>query len=86
MSTAQDKKVILPSVGHFINGQRIVDAGRSQAIFNPATGEAIRQVVLAETDTVKSAIDAAQNAFVDWRNSTPLSRARILFRFKELIE
>ena len=34
-------------VAHFINGQHVADSGRSQDVFNPATGEVVRQVALA---------------------------------------
>jgi malonate-semialdehyde dehydrogenase (acetylating)/methylmalonate-semialdehyde dehydrogenase len=75
-----------PLIGHFINGQRVLDAGNSLPVYNPATGQIIRQVVLAEPSTVRDAITAAEKAFPAWRNTTPLSRARVMFRFKELIE
>ena len=75
-----------PLIGHFINGQRVLDSGNSLPVYNPATGQIIRQVVLAEPSTVEDAITAAEKAFPEWRNTTPLSRARVMFRFKELIE
>tara|TARA_Y100000996_G_scaffold413347_1_gene401413 strand:- start:45 stop:1568 length:1524 start_codon:yes stop_codon:yes gene_type:complete len=75
-----------PLIGHFINGQRVLDSGNPLPVYNPATGQIIRQVVLAEPSTVEDAITAAEKAFPEWRNTTPLSRARVMFRFKELIE
>jgi len=75
-----------PLIGHLIDGQRVLDAGGAQPVYNPATGRIIRQVALAEADTVERAIAAAQAAFLEWRNTTPLSRARIMFRFKALVE
>jgi malonate-semialdehyde dehydrogenase (acetylating)/methylmalonate-semialdehyde dehydrogenase len=73
-------------VGHFINGRPVEDSQRTQDIFNPATGQAVRKVALASSATVEKAIAAAQAAFPDWRNTPPLKRARIMFRFKELLE
>jgi malonate-semialdehyde dehydrogenase (acetylating)/methylmalonate-semialdehyde dehydrogenase len=73
-------------VGHFINGERVADDGRSQDVFNPATGRAVRRVALAGRATVEEAIAAAEAAFPAWRNTPPLKRARIMFRFKELLE
>jgi malonate-semialdehyde dehydrogenase (acetylating)/methylmalonate-semialdehyde dehydrogenase len=73
-------------VGHFINGRRIAGAGRSQDVFNPATGRVVRQVALAGKETVEEAIAAAAAAFPAWRDMPPLKRARIMFRFKELLE
>jgi len=55
-------------------------------VYNPATGQAIRQVALAGKATVEAAIAAAAAAFPQWRDTPPLKRARIMFRFKELLE
>ena len=74
------------TVGHFINGRKVADHGRCQDVFNPATGQVARQVALASKLTVESAIAAAAAAFPAWRNTPPLKRARIMFRFKELLE
>ena len=73
-------------VGHYINGKRLADNDRTQDVFNPATGQAVRQVALAGKATVEQAVAAAQAAFPDWRDTPPLKRARIMFRFKELLE
>jgi malonate-semialdehyde dehydrogenase (acetylating)/methylmalonate-semialdehyde dehydrogenase len=74
------------TVGHFINGRRVADTARTQDVFNPATGRAVRQVALAGKATVEEAIAAAQAAFPEWRNTPAIKRARIMFRFKELLE
>ncbi len=74
------------TVGHFINGQAVADSERCQDVFNPATGKVVRQVALASKTTVETAIAAAEAAFPAWRNTPPLKRARVMFRFKELLE
>jgi len=74
------------NVGHFINGQMVSGQGRSQAVYNPATGQAVREVALASKTTVEEAIAAAEAAFPEWRDTPPIKRARIMFRFKELLE
>ena len=73
-------------VGHFINGQHVVDYDRTADVANPATGAITKQVALASKQTVEQVIAAAQTAFPAWRNTPPLKRARIMFRFKELLE
>jgi len=73
-------------VGHVINGQHISGEGRRQAVYNPATGDVVRQVALASKATVEDAIAAAEAAFPAWRDTPPARRARIMFRFKELLE
>ncbi|MDT8319817.1 MAG: CoA-acylating methylmalonate-semialdehyde dehydrogenase [Xanthomonadales bacterium] len=74
------------AVGHFINGSMVADEIRTQEIFNPATGRVLRRVALAGKATVEDAIAAAEAAFPAWRDTPPLKRARIMFRFKELLE
>ena len=76
----------LDTLGHFINGAAVADTARTQPVFNPATGRAVRQVALASKATVEQAIAAASAAFPAWRDTPPLKRARIMFRFKELLE
>ncbi|NRA71631.1 MAG: CoA-acylating methylmalonate-semialdehyde dehydrogenase [Gammaproteobacteria bacterium] len=74
------------TIGHLINGEMICNDSRSQNVFNPATGEATKKVALASKQTVEQAISAAQAAFPAWRNTPPIKRARVMFRFKELLE
>ena len=74
------------TVGHLINGSRCHEAERTQDIFNPATGEVSRQVAIASTETVEKAIAAAHAAYPAWRATPPAKRARVMFRFKELLE
>lgn len=76
----------MKTIGHLINGTLQADSGRTQDVYNPATGEVSKQVALASKATVEEAIAAAEAAFPAWRNTPPLRRARIMFRFKELLE
>ena len=72
---------------HYINGQKVEGtSGRFGDVFNPATGEVAARVPLASSSETASAIEAAAAAFPDWRNTPPLRRARVLFRFKELLD
>ncbi|MFB9887379.1 CoA-acylating methylmalonate-semialdehyde dehydrogenase [Balneatrix alpica] len=73
-------------VGHLINGQPRQDHERLQDVYNPSTGAVSKQVALAGLATVEEAIASAQAAFPAWRNTPPQKRARIMFRFKELLE
>lgn len=74
-------------VGHMINGSQFQGEGdRIQDVFNPATGMVTKQVALASKNTVEEAIAAAQAAFPAWRNTPPMKRARVMFRFKQLLE
>ncbi len=73
-------------IGHLINGEVCTDAARTQDVFNPATGQVARKVALASVETVEQAIASAQAAFPAWRNTPAIKRARVMFRFKELLE
>jgi malonate-semialdehyde dehydrogenase (acetylating)/methylmalonate-semialdehyde dehydrogenase len=76
----------LPIVGHLIGGKSVTTPSRSQEVFNPATGKAEKQVLLASKATVEDAIANAQAAFPAWRNTPPLKRARVMGNFKVLLE
>ena len=60
--------------------------GRRYPVYNPALGEKIRDVCFATSEEVDAAIVAANQAFHSWKKVTPLKRARILFKFRELLE
>ncbi len=76
----------MDTIGHLINGKIHTDTARTQDVFNPATGQVIRQVALASVETVEQAIESAQAAFPAWRNTPVIKRARVMFRFKALLE
>ena len=74
-------------IRHYINGRQVAGTnGRFGPVYNPATGEQSGQVPLAGADEVDAAVRAAQAAFPGWAATTPLRRARILFRFLQLLE
>jgi malonate-semialdehyde dehydrogenase (acetylating)/methylmalonate-semialdehyde dehydrogenase len=72
---------------HYIDGKPAESAsGRWGDVFNPATGERTRRVAFADTAAVDRAVAAATAAFPGWAATPPLTRARILFKFRELLE
>ncbi|CAO3457356.1 Malonate-semialdehyde dehydrogenase [inositol] (EC 1.2.1.18) [Azospirillum argentinense] len=74
-------------VPHLIGGTADAPAdSRSADIVNPATGETVGRVPLASRATVESAIAAAEAAFPAWRATPPAKRARVMFRFRQLLE
>ena len=72
--------------GHFIDGKIVHNSTQTQSVFNPASGEVTKQVCMADSDTVEDAIRSAHSAYPAWRKTPPLKRARILFKFKQLLE
>lgn len=77
----------MQTVGNFINGSTTLSSsGEFLPVINPASGEAIRQVTQSTHDEMLNAIASAHHAFPAWAATSPLRRARVLFRFKELLE
>ena len=76
-----------PILALWINGQHTKSrSSRFADVTNPASGEVIRQVPLANREDMESAVAAAKAAFPAWRDTTPLRRGRILNKFRELLE
>jgi len=74
-------------IGHWINGEHRSGAStRSGDVYNPATGKTTATLAYASADDTREAILAARAALPDWAARTPLSRARVMFRFKALME
>ncbi|WP_258224312.1 aldehyde dehydrogenase family protein, partial [Aeromonas sp. HMWF017] len=74
-------------VSNFINGQPQESRSERQgAIFNPACGKLQGSVGLSSAAECQEAIAIAERAFADWSQTPPLVRARVFFRFKELME
>lgn len=76
----------MQTIGHLIQGVAHHGGTRTQPVFNPATGAAIRTLQLADTATVEQAIASAHAAFPAWRATPPLKRARVMSKLKELLE
>ncbi|MCA8881829.1 MAG: CoA-acylating methylmalonate-semialdehyde dehydrogenase [Rhodobacteraceae bacterium] len=73
-------------IGHFINNARVAGtSGRSQPVYDPATGVSEKTVALASAAEVEAAIAAAAAAWPAWSKTPALRRARILDRFKTLL-
>ena len=71
---------------NYINGEWVESKGETKDVVNPATGRIIAKVPISTSDDIKAAVQASQEAFPDWRRTTPLARSRCLFRLKELLE
>ena len=76
----------VPLVKNFIDGEWVESKGEIKDVVNPAKYEVIAKVPISTKDEIDTAVEAAKAAFPDWRRTTPLARARCLFRLKELLE
>jgi len=73
-------------IQHLINGQTTSGGQRTQPVYNPATGQAIATLQLADKLTVEQAIASAHAAYPAWRATPPLKRARVMSKLKVLLE
>src|SRR6184192_3557989 len=84
MSTAVITDTRVP---HYINGQWIESkTSEWQDVTNPATGELLTRVPLANLSEVNAAIEAAAAAYPEWRRTPPEDRIQPLFKLKQLLE
>ncbi len=76
----------ITDITHYIGGVRQAGtSSRHQPVTNPATGEVTGRVLLANTADVNAAVAAAEAAFPAWADTPPIRRARIMFKFLELV-
>lgn len=72
---------------NYINGEWVEsESEQILDVVNPATQKTLAKVTMSTKDEVNAAVEAAREAFPEWRQTTPLARARYLFRLKELME
>ena len=73
-------------IQHLIDGQTTPGGQRTQPVYNPATGQVIATLQLADKLTVEQAIASAHAAYPAWRATPPLKRARVMSKLKVLLE
>jgi malonate-semialdehyde dehydrogenase (acetylating)/methylmalonate-semialdehyde dehydrogenase len=77
----------IKDIHHWVNGREVAGtSGRFGDVYNPALGSVASRVSFATTEEVGQALAAAQTAFAGWAATPPLRRARVMFKFKDLIE
>ncbi|HYF19887.1 MAG TPA: aldehyde dehydrogenase family protein, partial [Ramlibacter sp.] len=76
----------IASIDHWIDGRVTAgQSGRNADVFNPATGQVTGKVALASDAEVARAVASAQAAFPAWADTPPIRRARVMFKFLELL-
>src|SRR5579863_5553627 len=82
-----DKGARVRELTHFIGGSTVAGkSGRFGDVFNPALGSVATRVPLAGVDEVAAAVAAAKAAFPKWSEVAPIKRARVMFKFKQLLD
>src|SRR6476661_6900480 len=71
----------------FIDGEwRNVNSVATSPVFNPSRGEVIAEVPMCGADIVNEAVESASAAFPAWRETPAVERARVFFRYRQLVE
>lgn len=74
-------------IENFINNERVAPkSGKWSALVNPVNGEQFAEAALSDGRDIDAAMSAAENAFVQWRNSTPSERSLALIRIADAVE
>ena len=74
------------SVKNLVGGQWLDSKGELVDVVNPANNKVIAKVPISTPEEIKAAVQAAKDAWPEWRRTPPLARARCLFRMKALME
>ena len=73
-------------IKNYINGTITANSKETLPIDDPSTGEKIGDVVLSSKEDFKKIIESSKSSQIEWSNTTPLKRSRILSKYKTLIE
>ena len=76
----------MKKIENYIHGKKISSSSNYINVNDPSTGEKISEVVMSDDNDFKNLIDSSKKSQIDWANTTPLKRSRILSKYKNLIE
>src|SRR6185312_16984195 len=76
----------LESCPNFIGGEWIASKTAGTPVYNPSTGDVISECPVGNAAEANTAVEAAQAAFPAWMETPPVERARVLAKFKVLLE
>src|SRR5439155_11786953 len=86
MSASAAETEILEPVRVFVGGRwEPAAASRWGDVFNPSSGKPIARVPLCNAEDVDRAVQAAAAALPAWAETPVVERARIMFRFRDLV-
>ena len=74
------------TIENAVAGKRYVSTGRRVPVYNPATGEVSAELPLSTLSELNDAVASAKKAQVAWGNTPPMKRARVMFKFKALLD
>jgi malonate-semialdehyde dehydrogenase (acetylating)/methylmalonate-semialdehyde dehydrogenase len=87
MSASPKIMAELNSVPHWIAGKAVIGSlARTGNVFDPSTGQVSARVPLASTEELNACVKIAREAFPKWAATPPLQRARVMFRYRQLLD
>ena len=76
----------IPKLQNYIGGKWVdQQTDQLEPVYNPATGEVIAQVPISTQEDVDRAVEVAMEAFIKWKDEPVPKRARILFKYQQLL-
>src|SRR5580704_728379 len=82
----EDMTKTLTPCPNYISGEWVQPKIASTPVYNPSTGDVIAECTAGGSAEVNAAVEAAATAFPAWRDTPPVERARVFFRYRQLIE
>jgi len=76
----------IPMIKNYVDGEWVESQGEILDVVNPVKNETIAQVSMSTGEELDAAVKLAQEAYADWRGTPAVSRARYLYRLRELLE
>src|SRR2546421_9799856 len=71
---------------NLIGGEWHTPSGAATPVYNPSTGDVIAECPAGGATEVHAAVEAAHAAFPAWRDTPPVERARVFFKYRQLVE
>ena len=76
----------MKTIQNYIHGKHVSFSSNYQSIYDPSTGEEISKVILSDLEDFNSVLKSSKKNQIEWANTTPLKRSRIISKYKNLIE
>src|SRR3954462_4977027 len=71
---------------HYIGGEWQTPKTGGTPVFNPSTGDVIAEAPAGSAADVNAAVEAAHAAFAGWKETPAVERARVFFKYRQLVE
>jgi len=76
----------MKKIENYIDGNIVSYSSKTQKVYDPSTGDQTAEVVLSNNEDFTKVLISSEKSFINWANTTPLKRSRVISKFKEIIE